>query len=130
MTSFYDRFQLENKDIKKSILKDNFTLNYSDWQKLKINEQYNKLYSNIYGVNNKEKLTSDETVFNYKLNEFIKKSSRVYINIINDFTDFASSRDQSLNKFAMIFVKDENLIYVGALVLLLAFLLWLIDATS
>lgn len=130
MTSFYNRFQLENKDIKKSILKDNFTLNYSDWQKLKINEQYNKLYSNVYGVNNKEKLTSNETIFNYKLNEFIKKSSRVYINIINDITDFASSRDQSLNKFAMIFVKDENLIYVGALVLLLAFLLWLIDATS
>ena len=46
MTSFYNKYYLNDRD--SNILKKDFTLNTTEYEKLKIAEQYNKLYSNIY----------------------------------------------------------------------------------
>ena len=54
MTSFYNKYYLSNgnsTDTNTNVLKKDYTLDYTDYEKLKINEQYNKLYSNIYEKN-------------------------------------------------------------------------------
>jgi len=127
-TSFYNRYFLE-KD--KNILKNKFTLDYNDYEKLKIAEQYNKLYSNIYGVNKENnEVKENDKIFNLNMNGFLKKSGKAYVSIINDLTIFVNDPDKSYNKLGVIFTKDENLIYIGFAVVVLAFFMWLIDITS
>jgi hypothetical protein len=139
MTSFYNNYLLNNKgnsninsqDI--NILKKNLTLNYNDYQKLKISEQYNKLYSNTYDKNQINIYTNEnKKIYNLSINDLIKKSGGIYINLINDLSNFLSfnNKDKSLNKLGLIIVKDDNLLYIGILILLLSFLLWIIDVTS
>jgi hypothetical protein len=135
MTTFYNNYFLQDKKNNNSkdenILKNNFTLDYNDYEKLKIAEQYNKLYSNIYGAN-KENISLNENnkIFDFNSNDFLKKSGKVYISIMNDLTLFINDDNKSFNKFGIIFTKDENLIYIGFAILLFSFILWLIDITS
>ena len=132
MTSFYNRFLLDTtKENNNNVLKKDYTIDYSDYEKLKIAEQYNKLYSNTYEVNkNKYTLEANDKIFNIDTKNFLKKSSQVYINIINDISLYLGSDDKSLNKLGVIFTKNDNLIYIGILFIILSFFLWLIDITS
>jgi hypothetical protein len=141
MTSFYNKYYLNNSDKGNNninseninITKKKFTLSYSDYQKLKISEQYNKLYSNIY---DKNKINIEENenkkIYNLSFNDLINKSGVVYINLLNDLAIFFSinNKDKSFNKLGKIIVKDDNLIYIGVLILVLSFLLWLINISS
>jgi hypothetical protein len=133
-TSFYNNYYLEDKSKKsteENILKNDFTLNYSDYQNLKIAEDYNKLYSNIYGVN-KESIALNENnkIFDFNSSDFLKKSGKAYISIMNDTVIFMNDPDKSFNKFGIIFTKENNLIYIGFAILIFSFMLWLIDITS
>jgi hypothetical protein len=132
MTSFYNRFLLDTtKENNNNVLKQDYTIDYSNYEKLKIAEQYNKLYSNTYEVNkNKYTLEANNKVFNIDTKNFLKKTSQVYINIINDISLYLASNDKSLNKLGIIFAKNDNLIYIGILFIILSFFLWLIDITS
>jgi hypothetical protein len=116
-----------------NVLKKDYTLNYSDYEKLKINEQYNKLYSNIYDKN-KMDITLDENqkVYNLSFNILINNAIKSYIQIINELSLFFSKEqpDKSLNKLFYIFTKDENILYIGLFILILSFLFWLIDITK
>lgn len=128
MKSFYDEF-----NIKKNILKDKFTLNYNDYEKLKISEQYNKLYSTTYNKNQSEILINEnKKLYNLSLKELINQSGPIYINLINDLSIFLSKdeKDKSLNKLGLILTKDQNLLYIGILILILSFFLWLINITT
>jgi hypothetical protein len=133
-TSFYNNYYLENRDKNskdENILKNNFTLDYNDYEKLKIAEQYNKLYSNIYGVN-KENIALNENnkIFDINSPEFLRKSGSAYISIMNDITLFFDDPNKSYNKFGIIFTKENNLIYIGFAILIFSFMLWLINITS
>lgn len=133
-TSFYNNYYLEDKSktsIDENILKNNFTLDYNDYEKLKIAEQYNKLYSNIYGVNKENiGLNENNKIFDFNSPEFLKKSGKAYISIMNDLTLFFNEPDKSYNKLGIIFTKENNLIYIGFAILVFSFMLWLIDITS
>lgn len=130
MTSFYDKYNL-NKN--KNILKKDYTLNYTDYEKLKISEQYNKLYGQVYDKN-KENIEQNENakVYNLSFNVLFANAAKVYISILNELSIYFSSDNQnkSLNKLGYILTKDDNLLYVGLLVLILSFLLWIIDITK
>jgi len=132
-TSFYNNYYLENKSKsnEENILKNDYTLNYSDYEKLKTAEQYNKLYSNIYGVN-KENIALNENnkIFDFNSTDFGKKAGKAYISIMNDFVLFINDPDKSYNKFGIIFTKEDNLIYIGFAILIISFMFWLIDITS
>ena len=132
MTSFYNRFLLDTtKENNNNVLKQDYTIDYSNYEKLKIAEQYNKLYSNTYEVNkNKYTLEANNKIFNIDTKNFLKKTSQVYINIINDISLYLASDDKSLNKLGVIFTKNDNLIYIGILFIILSFFIWLIDITS
>ena len=133
-TSFYNNYYLEDnskKSIDENILKNDFTLDYTDYEKLKTNEQYNKLYSNTYGVNKENKvLNENNKIFNFVSSDFFKKAGKAYISIMNDFVLLLNDPDKSLNKIGIIFTKENNLIYIGFAVLIISFMFWLIDITS
>lgn len=140
MTSFYNNFKLNNNDNNKDILdnkninvlKKPYTLNYTDYEKLKIAEQYNRLYSNVYDTNKSNiEINENKKIYNLSLNDLVNKSGVVYINLLNDLSIFFSknNNDKSINKLGLIITKEDNLLYIGVLVLFLSFLLWLIDIT-
>jgi hypothetical protein len=139
MSTFYNKYLLANKDdnpgksIDTSILKKDFTLNFSDYEKLKIAEQYNRLYSNIYEQNKSEvTINENKKIFNLSLAQLVKNSGPVYIKLINDLSVYFSleEKDKSINKLGLILTKDQNLLYIGMFVLILSFCLWLISVTS
>ena len=116
-----------------NVLKKDYTLDYTDYEKLKIAEQYNKLYSNIYDSNQKSVIDNDnKKIYNMSLYSLAKKSSDVYIKLVNDLSNYFSDQnpEKNINKLGLIITKDDNLLYVGILILILAFMLWLIDISS
>jgi hypothetical protein len=140
MTSFYDKYLLTNINSNSNsnsnsniILKKDYTLDYTEYDKLKIAEQYNKIYNETYNKN-KENIISAENkkVYNLSFNILFQNASKVYINIINDLSIFFSDSNpnKNINKLGYIFTKDENLLYIGLFILILSFLLWLIDITK
>lgn len=152
MTSFYNRNLLNlNNNISKNdssnttrsnrfdsytentnVLKKNYTLDYSDYEKLKIAEQYNKLYSDIY-KKNKEDITINENkkIYNLSFNELINKSGTVYINLLNDLSIYFSkdNTNKNINQLGYILTKDDNLLFIGLFILVLSFFMWLIHVT-
>jgi ATP-dependent Zn protease len=137
MTSFYDKYLLKNDDPSKigeksNILKKDYTLDYTDYEKLKIAEQYNKLYANIYEKNREQVKIDDNTkIYNLSLKDLVMKSSTVYIQLLNDLSIYFSDKNEKdLNKLGLILTKDDNILYIGLLVLLLSFFLWIIEISS
>mgnify|MGYP000574641457 CR=1 FL=1 len=137
MTSFYNKYYLdsskESTGQNKNILKKQFTLNNTDYEKLKIAEQYNKLYSNTYKKNQSEILINEnKKLYNLSFVQLINQSGPVYINLLNDLSIYLSKEetDKSLNKLGYILTKDMNLLYIGLLILALSFFLWLISVTK
>jgi hypothetical protein len=96
-TSFYNNYYLEDnskKSIDENILKNDFTLDYTDYQKLKTNEQYNKLYSNTYEINKENNvLNENNKIFNFVSSDFFRKAGKAYISIMNDFVLLEASGD-------------------------------------
>jgi hypothetical protein len=113
-TSFYNNYYLENKSkksIEENILKNDFTLDYNDYEKLKMAEQINKLNINTYGVNKENNvLNENNKIFDFNSSNFFKKAGKAYISIMNDFVLLLNDSDRSLNKIGIIFTKENNLI--------------------
>ena len=137
MTTFYDKYNLDNakSNISKNqtILKKDYTLDYTDYEKLKMSEQYNKLYGQIYNKNTEEViLNENKKIYNLSFNILFSNAAKVYINMLNEISIFFSdnNKNKSLNKLGYILTKDDNLLYIGLLILILSFLLWLIDITK
>ncbi len=148
-TSFYNKYFLSNpmnlKQIQtdnhysiasdrqmKNILKDQFTLNYSDYEKLKLADQYNKIYvESLSATKENELLQENKKFYNMSLKLLIKNASDVYIQLINELSNFVTNNNEkSLNQLGYILTKGENMIYIGLLLIVISFSMWLIDVTS
>ena len=141
MSSFYDKYLLTNNRKKPvspdssdiNVLKKEFTMDYSDYEKLKISEQYNKLYSTIYQKNKDEiSLYENKKIYNLSISDLIKRSSSVYIEILNEISIYFSTdqKERDVNTLLLIFTKGENMLYIGLLLLIIAFFMWVISITS
>jgi hypothetical protein len=138
MASAYQSYYLDNskntsKQNATGVLKKDFTLDVTDYEKLKIAEQYNKLYTNIFETNKEnEKLKENKKIFNMSIKELINKSGQVYISLINDLSIFFSDEEEyiNINKLGLILTKEDNLLYIGILILIIAFFLWIIQITT
>ena len=134
-TSFYNKYLLnDNKrenDI--NVLKKKYTFDYTDYEKLKINEQYNKLYTNVYNENEKSiEINENKKIYNLSLSMLATNTIKTSISLLNDLSIYFSkeNNDKSINKLGYIITKNDNLLYVGILVLILAFFLWIINVTT
>ena len=117
----------ENQN-EKRVLKNQFNFNYSDYQKLKLAEQYNELYSKQFTTNNEnEKIVENKKIFNLSLKDLFKNTSVTLSDLLNDLVIYYNQEHKTLNEFILIFTKQQRLIYLGLLLILFAFSLWLID---
>ena len=138
-TDFYNRYLLDRtiapydtqNVLQTGVLKKDYTLNYSDFEKLKITEQYNKLYADTFLENQKNaEIKENQKIYNLSLNQLFKNASRVYMQLINDLTIYFNSDKKNINQLGVIFSNGETLLYVGLLVMILSFFLLLIDVGS
>ena len=116
----------------KNVLKDQFSLNYTDYEKLKLAQQYNKLYASSLRENEEEvRLYENKKFYNMSLKLLLTNASQVYIDLINELSNYFTHNDEkTLNKLGYIITKGENMIYIGLLVVVIAFSLWFIDITA
>ena len=140
MLEYYTNLDLEsnrnmnsnkNNFNKINILKDKFTLEKSDFQKLQHTEQQNELKSLQYQENEKAKIIKEnKNIYDMSLKSLFINLSRVSVDLVEDLTIYLNQKDKNLNKFFIIFTKGERLIYVGILFLLLSLSLWFIDISK
>ena len=117
-----------DKQSEKYVLKNKFNFNYSDYQKLKLAEQYNELYSKQFTTNmENEKIVENKKIFNLSLKDLFKNTSVTLSDLLNDLVIYYNQEHKTLNEFILIFSKQQRLIYLGLLFILFAFSLWLID---
>jgi hypothetical protein len=120
-----------DKQNEKHVLKNQFNFNYSDYQKLKLAEQYNELYSKQFTANmENEKIVENKKIFNLSLKDLFKNTSVTLSDLLNDLVIYYNQEHKTLNEFILIFTKQQRLIYLGLLFILFAFSLWLIDISK
>ena len=113
------------------VLKDNFTLNNQDYNKLKQAQQYNKLYSQQYNENERLKtLKENKNIYNLSIHILLKNLSQVLMDIINEVSVYISKKNKNINELMTIFVKKERLMYVGIFLICLSLALWFIDISK
>lgn len=131
MLEYYTNIDKTNYDSRKNILKDEFTLEKSDYEKLKNLQQENELKSLQYKENEKAKVIKEnKNIYNMSIYSLFKRLSKVSMEIMEDVTIYISQKDQNINNFFIIFTKEDRLIYVGILLLLLSIGLWFIDISK
>ena len=122
---------MEKFDSRKNVLKDEFTLEKSDYEKLKNSQQENEIKSLQYQENEKAKVIKEnKNIYNMSIYTLLKRLSKVSMEIMEDVTIYISQKDQNINNFFIIFTKEDRLIYVGILLLILSFSLWFIDISK
>ena len=122
---------MDKFDSRKNVLKDEFTLEKSDYEKLKNSQQENELKSLQYQENEKAKVIKEnKNIYNMSIYTLLKRLSKVSMEIMEDVTIYISQKDQNINNFFIIFTKEDRLIYVGILLLLLSMGLWFIDISK
>ena len=115
----------------KYILKDNFKLDSSNYEKIKLAQQYNQLYSNEYNVNKKNEIKyNNNKIFNLSLKDLLTNASFVYMKIISELSTFINKDNKNINDLGLIFTKDDRLLYIGLLVLIISFCLWIINISE
>ena len=120
-----------NDHYEKNILKNKFNFNYSDYQKLKIAEQYNELYSKQFNINNENKrIIENKKIFNLSLNDIFKNVSNTFTDILNELVIYYNEDNKNINNFFIIFTLKQRLIYIGILIIVISFSLWLIDISK
>lgn len=130
-TSLNETGMNDDNQIRKNILKDKFTLEKSDFEKLKQAQQNNELNMLSYQENEKAKvLKENKNIYNMSINSLFSKLSTVSMELLEDLTIFINQKNKNINNFFIIFTKDDRLIYVGMLLILLAMSLWFIDITK
>jgi predicted transcriptional regulator len=138
MLEYYTNIDEVNKIVENNssgdrttILKDQFTLEKSDFEKLKNAEQENQLKTLQYQENEKARtIKEDKRIYNMSPKVFLQNLSKVSIDIVEDITSFINQPNRNMNNFFIIFVKNERLIYVGTLLLILSLSLWFTDISK
>lgn len=131
MLEYYTNIDKNNYDSRKNVLKDEFTLEKSDYEKLKKSQQENEIKSLQYEENEKAKVIKEnKNIYNMSIYTLLKRLSKVSMEITEDLTIYISQKDQNINNLFIIFTKEDRLIYVGILLLILSFSLWFIDISK
>jgi|TARA_B110000967_G_scaffold182873_1_gene201140 hypothetical protein len=69
-------------------------------------------------------------VYNLSVVDIAKKIAETYLAILDDLTSFSTLKDKTYNDLITIFIKNERLVYIGISLILVAFIVFLITATS
>ena len=124
--------QIEPSDTSQvSILKDNFLIDKTDYEKEMINKQYNKLYFNSLNESNQmEKTKNEKIIYNLSLSQIFQNMSNVIIKVLNEYSILIRDKDKNYNKYVEVLIKDDRMIYVGIIFIILALMIFFIFVSS
>lgn len=115
-----------------NILKDDELYTLTDYQKLKLSEQYDKLYNLSRIENRKRYIENQKNLFyNLSIHDLVVNFSNDMIDIVNEFTNFImNNSNKNINNLMSIFVKNTRLIHVGLLFIFISLMLYFISNTN
>ena len=114
-----------------SILKDDFLLTRTDYEKEMINRQYNKLYFNSLNDTNKlAKEKESQIIYNLSLKQIFQNTSDTLIKMMNEYAILMKNGDKNYNKYVEVLIKDDRMVYVGIIFIVLAMMIFFIFVTS
>ena len=115
-----------------AILKNESIITLNDYEKYKLNEEYNKLYTNSKIETTKLKEEKENNRFyNLSLKNVFDNLITTIVIIINELTIYIKDKDQKSNSELLeIFVKNDRLIYVGIFLIIISLMLFFIKISS
>lgn len=116
----------------KNIVSTNDMFSMTDYQKMKLQEQYNKLYHRGKDVNEKQiEQKEGERFYNLSLKQIMINLVDRLVKILNDTVDFINSeKDKTVSKALNIITEGDRLLYLGLFIIIMAMLLFFIGGTS
>lgn len=116
----------------KNIISTNDMFSMTDYQKMKLKLQYNKLYHKGNNINEKEiEKKEGKRFYNLSLKHIMINLVDRLIKILNDTVDFINNeKDKTVRKALNIITEGDRLIYLGIFVIIIAMILFFIGGTS
>jgi hypothetical protein len=122
--------QLQNNNLT-NVLNNNFLINKTDYEKEKINQQYNDLYFNSFNDTlNLEKQKQKKIIYNLSISEITSNLSKVLFDILNELSLLHKNNNVNFRNYIEVFIKDDRMIYTGILFILLALAIFFIFVSS
>lgn len=107
-----------------NVLKSDTILTQDQYNKERINREYNELYMKSREATQEEiKKKESERIYNLSIKEIIKIASQTYIDIINEITVSIENKQFNIDQVIKIFTLKDRLIYVGILIVVLSLFL-------
>lgn len=107
-----------------NILKSDTILTQDQYNKERINREYNELYMKSREATQEEiKKKENERIYNLSIKEIVKRASQTYIDIINEITVSIENKQFNIDQVIKIFTLKDRLIYVGILIVVLSLFL-------
>jgi hypothetical protein len=123
---------LEKNGIKgTNVLKYYNTISASDFDKFLISKQQQSLHekstkATAQSIKNKE----NEKFYNLSLKNLAQNTSKTMIDIMNDMVIFFNSYDKNFGKLFDILTRNDRMIYVGLVLILISMILYFITVTA
>ncbi len=117
----------------KNILKEKDIFTETDYEKMMITRQYNKLYELSQDENNKKKEEYDNKKFyNLSFSQLGTNLSLTFMDMLNEFSIYMREEPEKrdINNFFIIITKEGRLIYVGLILIIASIMLYFIDISS
>lgn len=115
----------------KNIINFNSIFSLTDYEKMKLEEQYNRLYEKGRKETEVETMKKEkERFYNLSLKQIVINMFNNLVDILNDLVNFINSDNKSYNRLIDIFTYKDRLIYFGIFLLMLAVMLFFIGATN
>lgn len=122
--------QLQNNNLT-NVLNNNFLIDRTDYEKEKINQQYNSLYFNSFNDTlNLKKQKEKKIIYNLSLSEITSNLSKVLFQILNELSLLHKNNNANFRNYIEVFIKDDRMIYTGILFILLALAIFFIFVSS
>ena len=126
--SIYSQLQSNNLT---NVLNNDFLIDKTDYEKEKINQQYNTLYFNSFkDTMDLKKEKSSTVIYNLSIKDIAQNLSKVLFQIINELTVLHHNTNSNVREYIEVFIKDDRLIYTGILFILLGLALFFIFNSS
>ena len=116
----------------KNIINYDSMFSINDYHKMKLQEQYNRLYNKSKDVNQIEiQKKEGERFYNLSLKNIMINLVDRLVKILNAFIDFINDdRDKTFSRIIEIITEGDRLIYLGIFIIIIAMFLFFISGTS
>ena len=117
----------------KNILDNKNTYTLNDFQNQKLADSYEKLYSNTILENKKlEDQKYNKRIYNLSIKTLFENFFTIWTYIINEMTTliYDNQNNRNINNYIIILTKDNRILYVGIMFILLSIICYFIFLTT